>query len=67
MVDADVEIPGVIDKGKLLTLTTDEALKHKVADFRADSFEAALEQAGTRRAPRSGALRRTGPRTWCAS
>ena len=23
MVDADVEIPGVIDKGKLLTLTTD--------------------------------------------
>ena len=26
MVDADVEIPGLIEKGKLLTLTTDEAL-----------------------------------------
>ena len=44
MVDADVEIPDVIEKGKLLTLTTDEALKHKVADFRADSLAAVLEQ-----------------------
>ena len=35
---ADVEIPGVIAKGKLLTLTTTEALKLKVADFRADSL-----------------------------
>jgi membrane-bound serine protease (ClpP class) len=33
MVDADVEVKGVIEKGKLLTLTTDEALKLKVADF----------------------------------
>ena len=46
MVDADVEIPGVIEKGKLLTLTTEEALKHKLADFRADSMESALEQLG---------------------
>jgi membrane-bound serine protease (ClpP class) len=46
MVDADVAIRGVIEKGKLLTLTTDEALKHKVADFRADSLEAALERLG---------------------
>ena len=46
MVDADVEIPGVIAKGKLLTLTTEEALKHKVADFRADSIDAVLEQLG---------------------
>ena len=38
--------PGVIDKGKLLTLTTEEALKHKVADFRADTLAAALAQAG---------------------
>ena len=44
MVDADVEIPGVIEKGKLLTLTTEEALKHKLADFRADSLESALQQ-----------------------
>jgi membrane-bound serine protease (ClpP class) len=43
MVDADVEIPGVIEKGKLLTLTTEEALKHRLADFRADDLEALLE------------------------
>lgn len=46
MVDADVEIPGVIEKGKLLTLTTEEALKHKLADFRADTLESTLEQLG---------------------
>src|SRR3990172_3998792 len=46
MVDADVEIPGVIEKGKLLTLTTEEALKHKLVDFRADSMESALQQLG---------------------
>ena len=44
MVDADVEIPGLIQKGKLLTLTTEEALKHKFADFRADSIESVVEQ-----------------------
>ena len=44
MVDADVEIPGLIEKGKLLTLTTEEALKHKVADFRANTIEGVLEQ-----------------------
>jgi membrane-bound serine protease (ClpP class) len=42
MVDADVVIPGVIEKGKLLTLTTTEALKHKIADRRADNLEALL-------------------------
>ena len=46
MVDVDVEIPGVIAKGKLLTLTTEEALQHKLADFRADTLERALEQLG---------------------
>jgi membrane-bound serine protease (ClpP class) len=46
MVDADVEIPGVIEKGKLLTLTTEEALTHKVADFRADTIEEVLKQLG---------------------
>lgn len=44
MVDADVAIPGLIDKGKLLTLTTDEALKHGVADFRANSIDDVLSQ-----------------------
>ena len=46
MVDADVEIAGLIEKGKLLTLTTEEALKHKVADFRAETLESVLEQLG---------------------
>lgn len=46
MVDADVAIPGVIAKGKLLTLTTEEALKHKLADFSANTLEGALEQLG---------------------
>ncbi len=46
MVDADVAIPGVIEKGKLLTLTTDEAVRHGVADLRADSIEGALEELG---------------------
>lgn len=44
MVDADVEVADVIAKGKLLTLTTEEALKLKVADFRADNIEAVLQQ-----------------------
>ncbi len=42
MVDADVEIPGVIEKGKLLTLTTDEALKHQLAESRADRLDGVL-------------------------
>jgi membrane-bound serine protease (ClpP class) len=57
MVDADVAIPGLVQKGKLLTLTTEEALKHKVADFRADTIEEVLQQSGL-----SGAeLRRLSP------
>ncbi len=44
MVDADVEIPGLIEKGKLLTLSTEEALTHGVADFRASTVESVLEQ-----------------------
>jgi membrane-bound serine protease (ClpP class) len=46
MVDADVEIAGVIAKGKLLTLTTSEALQHKVAEFAAPTVDAALTAAG---------------------
>jgi len=59
MVDADVEIPGVSAKGKLLTLTTEEALMHKVADLTAPTMEAALTAAGLP----SAELRRVGP-TW---
>ena len=46
MVDEDVAIRGLIEKGKLLTLTTDEALKHKVAERRAESLSAALDGLG---------------------
>src|SRR5918995_6579332 len=46
MVDADVEIPDLIEKGKLLPLTTDEALKHKIAEFRADAMPEVLNQVG---------------------
>ena len=46
MVDADVEIAGVIEKGKLLTLTTSQALEHKLADLTAETVDAALAAAG---------------------
>ena len=46
MVDVDVQIAGVVDKGKLLTLTASEALTHKIADFTADSLAEALAVAG---------------------
>jgi membrane-bound serine protease (ClpP class) len=46
MVDVDVEIPGVVAKGKLLTLTTAEALQHKVANLSAATLEEALAAAG---------------------
>jgi membrane-bound serine protease (ClpP class) len=46
MVDADVVIPGLVEKGKLLTLTTEEALAHQVANFRADTLADALARAG---------------------
>jgi membrane-bound serine protease (ClpP class) len=42
MVDEDVVIPGLVDKGKLLTLTTQEALQWKVADGRFETLEALL-------------------------
>ena len=59
MVDSDVEIPGVIAKGKLLTLTTDEAMKHGVIDFVADSPAAALTASGL-----TGADLRPASQTW---
>ncbi len=46
MVDADVQIPGVTAKGKLLTLTAGEALELGVADFRADSLAEVLAGMG---------------------
>jgi membrane-bound serine protease (ClpP class) len=46
MVDADVEIAGVVEKGKLLTLSAEEALLLKVVDFKAQSMASLLEQIG---------------------
>jgi membrane-bound serine protease (ClpP class) len=46
MVDVDVEIADVVTKGKLLTLTTSEALEHNVAELRADTLDDALHSAG---------------------
>lgn len=45
MVDEVVAIPGLVPEGKLLTLTTREALARGVADFRADGLAGVLEQA----------------------
>jgi membrane-bound ClpP family serine protease len=39
MVDPDVKIEGVVEKGKLLTLTTKEALRLKVAEHEAKDLE----------------------------
>ena len=42
MVDADIEIKGVTEKGKLLTLTTERALELGLADATATDFEATV-------------------------
>ncbi|HEY6507840.1 MAG TPA: NfeD family protein [Vicinamibacterales bacterium] len=59
MVDADVVIPNLIEKGKLLTLTTEEALAHKVADHLADDVTAVLEALGL-----AGAELRSSSENW---
>lgn len=59
MVDVDVEIAGVIAKGKLLTLTVTEALTHGVAQHKADTLEGALAAAGL-----PGAATRWATQTW---
>ncbi len=46
MVDPEVEIEGLIAKGKLLTLTTDEALEHGLADYFAADLDAVLQEQG---------------------
>lgn len=62
MVDADVVIDGVIESGKLLTLTSSEALDYGVADYTAETLEDALEQAGI-----SGARIQPATETWAES
>lgn len=46
MVDADVEIPGLVEKGKLLTLTTEEAIELHVASHRAETLDDVLRREG---------------------
>jgi len=46
MVDEAVEIPGLIEKGKLLTLTTEEALKYEIADYQAEDITEVLKKTG---------------------
>jgi len=62
MVDADVVIANVIEEGKLLTLTSAQAMEHGIADFTADTLEAALEAAGI-----TGAEIRPVEETWAES
>lgn len=46
MVDSDVEIPGIIEKGKILNLTANEALKYGISDGTVVSLNELLEQKG---------------------
>jgi membrane-bound serine protease (ClpP class) len=46
MVDEDVAVAGIIDEGKLLTMTATEAIEHKVADQIADTIDVALGAVG---------------------
>lgn len=46
MVDSDVAIPDLIEKGKLLTLTTETALLHDVADFEVEGVDDLLSELG---------------------
>jgi membrane-bound serine protease (ClpP class) len=46
MVDPDVVIPGVIDSGKVLTLTTQEAIKHGFCNGEASNIDEVLKLAG---------------------
>lgn len=59
MVDTDVEIQGVVDKGKLLTLTTEEALRLGLADLRANGLDALLQSLDL-----AGAEVREAPANW---
>ena len=55
MVDATIEVPGISDKDKLLTLTSSEALQHRVSDATVDHYDAALESMGLKVSCASGA------------
>ncbi len=46
MVDEEIEIPGVIEAGKLITFTTEEALEFGYCDAEVSSLQDVLEQLG---------------------
>lgn len=46
MVDEEVEVPGVVEAGRLLTLTTEEAVALGVADSEVEDLDALLALAG---------------------
>jgi membrane-bound serine protease (ClpP class) len=46
MVNPNQVVPGLKEKGEILTLTAPEAVKNNVADFTANSIEDAVKQAG---------------------
>lgn len=50
MVDKDIEIKGLTEKGKLVTLTTEDAIKYKIADFVANDIDEALDKVGLAKA-----------------
>ena len=59
MVDEDVEITGLVAKGKLLTLTSAEALEQKIADHQADDVASLLTAVGL-----GGATTRPAQENW---
>ena len=46
MVDPDVEIPGISEKGKVLTFTTSEAIQQGFCNAEAEDMESVLKEAG---------------------
>ena len=46
MVDAKIKVPGINDSGKVVTLTTDEALLHGFCEAKAENIKEVLQHAG---------------------
>ncbi len=46
MVDESISIEGIIDSGKILTFTTNEAIKHGFCDGKADNMKDVISQLG---------------------
>jgi membrane-bound ClpP family serine protease len=64
MVDLDVVIPGVIEKGKLLTLTTQEALALKLAAAQSDDLEQLLQTYGLELITKDRSAQRSDVGSW---